>query len=1013
MLSFTKNSAYLIAFVFSLLTCSPVVAFLASSDSRTLPADPPEILKILGQVSINPVPWLPSPVKDNDYRWQAYKYQSSGSLALTVGRPVEFVDDISNDEMLTDEALSFVRCHGVDLGMDNCAERIMSQRNVRGMRVLYIRPEIDGVPVYGGYTVLSVNSIGALASVKARGFGDVVSGSFSLNEVEAVSAARNSIDTFAGSSVVRRVYLPVGDHGNEIKLRACYEVILTPPDPGFRPVLFVDAATGEIRAAENRIWYDRLEGEVQGWYKPHYGPDESVRSPFMNEWMRLSGGLEFFTDENGEFECDINPGNLPMNLHSELRGRYVDVNYEDGNDGRLTAVINGMERLVITWTGNHARDDERTLYYHVNFIHDFWKQLDPEFDALDYPMPAVCGYGNHFDNAFWNGHGIYFGEGNEMDNFALYADIIYHEYGHGVTSNIYPYHVLPYEGESGALNEAWSDYFPCSITDEPLMGEGGLRGGGYIRNLDNNLVYPRDLRGEVHLDSRIISAAMWHTREVLGREITDPLFHFARYELGNDFISYFTDVLLTDDNDGDITNGTPHDHVLYEQFCRHGIGPGIDPKISIVSLQMIDDRNRGADGNDNRVWEQGETIRIEIELYRDGILYPPAAEDVRVGLSCEHEDVVPVRGEIHFGNMSVGDRLESFEPLLFRIDDDAPLSFADIVLTIVSDEDHLIDRDTVRIPLCRPELLLVKDGDEGKDRSPYITSSLDSLGLTYVSFSTAEPIVPLNNRLQDIRTVIWFSGDAQHTILSEDDRSDLAVFLEGGGNLLLTGQSLGAVPGAEQFFNEYLGARNVIDSLRRWWLDGVEDDPVSQGLQLLLLGDGGARNQYRPGTIEAIAPAVEIYHWTREEGEPAGGVRREDPETGARTVYFSFGLEGVGGHGYTSTRTTVARYALNWLGIETDVGGESVGVPGEFLLGSPYPNPFNHILMVPFRLGKPGEVSLSVYDLTGRKIWTGTEMFGTGSRIWTISGGSWGSGIYIIRGLSWEGTGAVRVVLLK
>ncbi|HHE47328.1 MAG TPA: hypothetical protein ENL08_06490, partial [Bacteroidetes bacterium] len=597
-----------------------------------------------------------------------------------------------------------------------------------------------------------------------------------------------------------------------------------------------------------------------------------------------------YSDVDGEFEYDVNPGFLPIRILTELRGRYVDVDYEDGDDGQLTLRIDDLDTLQLIWDENHARDDERSLFYHVNFIHDFWKHLDEELRDLDFPMLAVCMYGEFFDNAFYSGRGIYFGGGDQMDNFALYADIVYHEYGHAVTARIYPRELLPYTGESGALNEAWSDYFPCSITDEPLMGEGGLRGGGYIRNLDNELVYPDDIQGEVHRDSRIISAAMWHSRQALGRQITDPLFHYARYELGNNFMLYFADVLLTDDNDGDISNGTPHYRELYEHFGRHGIGPGIHPDIIVERFEMYDDETDGANGNDNRLWEPGETIRIEVGLFRDGNLYPPAAENVRMVISSDREDVIPERDEIGFGDMYVGDRAAGDQPLLFRIAEDAPLCFANLYFT-TWDDDGIVRRDTTRLALGSPDLLLVRDGSEGPDRSPWLKSALDDLGQVYSSLSTAAPIVPLSQRLQGVKTAVWFSGDARDGILNEADRADLVEFLGDGGNLLMTGQSLGSSPGAEPFFNEYLGARHEIDSLHQVWIEGVADDPVARGLPLLLLGARGAQNQCRPAAIAAIEPAVEIYHWTRSRGEPAAGVRREDPQTGSRTVYLSFGIE--------------------------------------------------------------------------------------------------------------------------
>ncbi|NQU06091.1 MAG: T9SS type A sorting domain-containing protein, partial [Calditrichaeota bacterium] len=958
--------------------------------------------------------WYPSSTDKDNSTWQAYRYELTGSLAFAVGHPVKLLDDPQDNMILINSALKFVSKHASDLGVDGCDFSYERINDVRGMRVVLLRPEINGIPVYGAYTVLSVNKNGELSMIKAKGFGSKTTGYFGLSERDILSIAIATFSNASNEAETRKVYLPVRAGVDKIELRACWEVLLETSEADLQPTLFIDAISGAILASENRVYYERLEGHSQGWYKPLYRRDDLVRGAFPNEWMRFGAYGDNYSDEDGDFVYNVNPDVLPQTLHTELRGRWVDVDYEDGADARISIEIRNVEALEVTWTPDNSRDDERSLYYHTNFIHSFWKDLDSGFNGLDRVLLAVCMYGNNYDNAFYNGQGMYFGGGNEMDNFALYSDIVYHEYCHGVTGHIYPRDILPYRGESGALNEAWSDYFPCSISDEPYMGEGGLRGNGYIRHLDNNLVYPIHLQGEVHRDSRIISAAMWHSREILGLDITDPLFHYSRYELGNTFFTYFTDVLLTDDNDGDITNGTPHYRTLYEQFGRHGIGPGIQPKILFSQIELFDDNQDGANGDDDSFWEAGETIRIEMELYRKGSLYPPPAEDVRVIIHSEDDNLNLIQNEVHFGDMRVDDHNRNEQPLMFRIADDTPLCFTEVIFEIFADDDNIIRRDTLNIPLGHPDLLLVKDGEEGKDQTRYYTDALAESGVVYSSFSTAESIMSLERRIAGINNVIWFSGDAQENILTTENRQVLSEFLAEGGNLLLTGQSLGESPGSEDFFNNYFGARHISDSLHQVWIEGVTDDPVGQGLGLLLAGARGARNQIRPAAIVAVGEGVEIYHWTRVDNTPAAGVRREDTETGSRTVYLSFGVEGVGGHGNTGKRAEVIRHVLNWFGVETSVEENLEAVlPAGFYIGTPYPNPFNHAINIPIRLNLTGEVKLSVFDLTGRRLWTGIKTLNVGQSVWTISGENWGSGVFIIKVESPDGSRNVKIVMMK
>lgn len=984
------------------------------------PIEPPAVFDPHAQpgaMAAEPMTWHPVASQAADAVWQALDYEGTRIVALATGAALPLIDKGASDDELRAAAVRFASDNAVTFGLAGCELSAAAVHRVRDGSVVTVRPALTGIPIYSGFVILSINRNGALALVKAQGFGAERSGRFNLSERTAVAKAAIAAECDESDYSVERYWLPQRNLTGERYLLPCYVVSFTPSDALRRPAVFVNADDGSIIAIENRVYYDQLNGQIDGLYKPLYARDDDARSPFPDEWLRLSGAGEQYTNDEGGFSFEVNQNQLPVTLTTELRGRWVNVDYDDGADARFQAQIGGLDPVVIIWDENRARDDERNLYYQVNFIHSFWKGLDPGFDAMDYPVSAVCQYGDHYDNAFWNGQGLYFGGGGEMGNFAMFADIIWHEYGHAVTSGIYSYDVLPYTGESGALNEAWSDYFPCSISDEPLMGEGGLvgglAGGGYIRNLDNNLKYPRDITNEVHADSRIVSAAMWHSREVLGRERCDSLFHYARYQQGNNFLAFFTDVLLTDDDNGDISDGTPNYEALYEQFGRHGIGPGLFPNIKITRADLSDTPSGEIDGDGDRLWEPGETVGIDVEIRRDGVLYPPPARDVVMHLTTDHPDLEIVRSEVSFGDLAVGDDAVAAEPLLFRIAEDAPISFARLYLVVSRAEGDTLFLDTLRVPLGNPPVLLVRDGiGAGVDRTPWFEEALDSVGVVYEEFWTAAPNMPLADRLPQYPTLVWFTGDDRDGILVASARHELERYLDNGGRLLLTGQSLDRAPNADQFFANYLGAVHIADSLHGRYLFGVEGDPVSDGLRLLLLGFWGAQNNRRPSGLQAVGDGVEIYHWHDVDGNPAGAVRREDPETGARTIYLGFGLEAVGGHGPTAKRSVALGRMLNWLGVPNAAPIDSE-TPVGFTLAPAYPNPFNGAVNIPFRLALPGIVNLTVYDLAGRLVWERQGYLQAGASVWALPAADWASGEYLIRLALPGGAFNQRVVLVR
>ena len=76
-------------------------------------------------------------------------------------------------------------------------------------------------------------------------------------------------------------------------------------------------------------------------------------------------------------------------------------------------------------------------------------------------------YGDRYDNAFWNGSQMVYGDGDGdlFRRFTISVDVIGHELTHGVTAREAN---LDYEGQSGALNESISDVFGSLVKQRGL-----------------------------------------------------------------------------------------------------------------------------------------------------------------------------------------------------------------------------------------------------------------------------------------------------------------------------------------------------------------------------------------------------------------------------------------------------------------------------------------------------------------------------------------------------------------
>ncbi len=87
-------------------------------------------------------------------------------------------------------------------------------------------------------------------------------------------------------------------------------------------------------------------------------------------------------------------------------------------------------------------------------------------DGAGGTLEATVHYGDRYDNAFWNGERMVFGDGDGevFRGFTGSISVIGHELGHGVIEHGGG---LDYRGQSGALNESVADVFGA-LTEQHL-----------------------------------------------------------------------------------------------------------------------------------------------------------------------------------------------------------------------------------------------------------------------------------------------------------------------------------------------------------------------------------------------------------------------------------------------------------------------------------------------------------------------------------------------------------------
>ena len=153
--------------------------------------------------------------------------------------------------------------------------------------------------------------------------------------------------------------------------------------------------------------------------------------------------------------------------------------------------------------------------------------------------------GSSMDNAYWNGHAAFYGNGNTVfTSLAGALDVTAHELGHGVVSNTAN---LEYYGQSGAINETYADFFGSMVDrDDWLIGEDITKTSyistGALRNMadphnDNlngwqpmhtsEMYIGEEDNGGVHINSGIGNYAYYLYATAITKEKAEQVFYRA------------------------------------------------------------------------------------------------------------------------------------------------------------------------------------------------------------------------------------------------------------------------------------------------------------------------------------------------------------------------------------------------------------------------------------------------------------------------------------------------------
>ncbi len=325
-------------------------------------------------------------------------------------------------------------------------------------------------------------------------------------------------------------------HDGEVCLAYKFNIYVL--QPLMRAYIYVNAWDGKVVLDDAIIKHAAAEAD-----KPYRGEIKNIASieknPLVNNDLKSNLGVTAVnrtgsadTRFNGtkQIVTDSMAGGLakPFRLREGRNGHaIITLNYQKrawnpiniDNDAAAVEFTDNDNNWTSAEFNNPTLDDAAlSAHYGMQWVSDYWYNIHQRngWDDKNSPYTGYVHVGENtyynngtftynawYNNAFWNGTNMHFGDGDNVTRGPkTYLDVCAHELSHAVTATTC---ALVYRWESGALNESLSDIWGAcvtnyaitqdpAITDELVWRHGEKRDlvrtpQSGLRDLQNPLMY--------------------------------------------------------------------------------------------------------------------------------------------------------------------------------------------------------------------------------------------------------------------------------------------------------------------------------------------------------------------------------------------------------------------------------------------------------------------------------------------------------------------------------------------
>jgi Zn-dependent metalloprotease len=410
--------------------------------------------------------------------------------------------------------------HAELLGLDanSSLQTLAASHDSNGSVHYRYQQTFRGIPIFGEHVIVSQDKTGKVTNMFGRSVqglaGDLSSAAPKVGKLQALSVAKAST---LGNRIISRedtrqmIYIDGANHAHMTYVVSYFADSIKGGNPT-RPFVIVDANTGKIL----KKW-EGLETSAIGT-----GPGGNAKTG-QYEWG--SGGLYGYLDvaQSGS-TCTMNNTNVKS------------VNLNGGTTGTTAFTYTCPRNTYKAINGAYAPIND--AHYFGGVITNMYPAYTG-YNALNFQLIMRVHYSSAYENAFWDGTEMSFGDGASTFYPLVSADVAGHEVSHGFTEQ---HSNLTYSGQSGGMNEAFSDMGGEATenywkgTNDFLVGTEIYKASGALRymcnptqdgrSIDNAANYTSSL--DVHNSSGVYNKAFCNLAKTTGWSTATAFKAFAR-----------------------------------------------------------------------------------------------------------------------------------------------------------------------------------------------------------------------------------------------------------------------------------------------------------------------------------------------------------------------------------------------------------------------------------------------------------------------------------------------------